>query len=202
MTPVTPGTRPRSHDAAAGTPPDGRRQAVRAAVGAFDPADERAAASRARILADLDRLADPFDRFADPVHVTGSAVVVGPRGTVLHRHKRLGRWLQPGGHLDPGEAPADAARREAAEETGLAVAHPHGGPLLVHVDVHPAADDHVHLDLRYLLVVADPDAEPAPGEGESQAVAWFAWPDAMGRADESLRGALTAARAAAGGAAR
>jgi 8-oxo-dGTP pyrophosphatase MutT (NUDIX family) len=174
------------------------RGAVRATVAAFAPADERAVASRARVLADLDHLARPFDRHAHPVHVTGSAVVVGPRGTVLHRHKRLGRWLQPGGHLDPGEAPAAAARREAAEETGLAVCHPSGGPRLVHVDVHDAADDHVHLDLRYLLVVADPGADPAPAPGESQEVAWFPWPDALARADESLRGALTAAMAAAG----
>lgn len=167
------------------------RRSVRRAVAALVPVDRREARSRVRVLAELDRLPHPFDRRADPVHVTGSAVVVGPRGTVLHRHKRLGRWMQPGGHLDPGESPADAAVREAAEETGLAVHHVSGGPVLLHVDVHDAADDHVHLDLRYLLQAED--ADPAPGPGESPVVAWFSWDDALDRADESLRGALAAA---------
>jgi 8-oxo-dGTP pyrophosphatase MutT (NUDIX family) len=160
---------------------------------ASEPIDEREAASRRRLMDELDRLASPFDRVAGPVHVTGSAVVVGARGTVLHRHKRLGRWMQPGGHLDPGETPDQAARREAHEETGLVVDHPSGRPRLVHVDVHPAADDHVHLDLRYLLDAAD-DADPDPGPGESPEVAWFSWPEALAVADASLRGALLAAR--------
>lgn len=177
-----------------------RRRAVRAAVTAFVPVDARAVASRARVLAELGHLAHPFDRHADLVHVTGSAVVTGARGTVLHRHKRLGRWLQPGGHLEPGEAPAEAARREAAEETGLAVSHPGPVPHLLHVDVHAAADAHVHLDLRYLLVADDPGARPAPAPGESQAAAWFMWADALALADDSLRGALAAAMTAAAGA--
>ena len=74
--------------------------------------------ARVRILEGLVGLPRPFDQEADPVHVTGSAVVVGRRGTVLHLHKRLHRWMQPGGHIDPGEAPWEAARRESEEETG------------------------------------------------------------------------------------
>ena len=53
------------------------------------------------------RSSDPFDEHADPIHVTGSAIVVGRRGVVLLTHKRLGIWLQPGGHVDAGEAPWD-----------------------------------------------------------------------------------------------
>lgn len=177
----------------AGHVPNGRRAAVRAAVAAVVPVDEREAASCRQVIDALDRLADPFDRHAGPVHVTGSAVIVGRRGTVLHRHKRLRRWMQPGGHLEPDEWPADAATREAAEETGMVVRHRPGGPWLVHVDVHPAAGGHVHLDLRY-LVEAD-DNDPAPPPGESQDVAWFSWTDAMDLADPSLRGALVAAAA-------
>ncbi len=101
----------------------------------------------------------------DPTHVTASAIVVGPRGVLLHRHRKLGRWMQPGGHLDPGEEPAEAAVRECREETGLTVTHPWGEPRLVHLDVHAAAAGHVHIDLRYL--VGRPDAPPDPEPGES-----------------------------------
>jgi 8-oxo-dGTP pyrophosphatase MutT (NUDIX family) len=160
---------------------------VRAAVAAFPAATEREIASRERFLAELDRLADPFSRHADPVHVTGSAIVSGPRGTVLHWHKRLGGWLQPGGHVDPGESPWQAAVRETAEETGLPVRHPGDGPLLMHLDAHPAGE-HFHLDLRY-LVLSD-DVEPAPPPGESQQVRWFPLPEAIEVADAALIDAL------------
>lgn len=156
---------------------------LRRAVADFDAATPRELDSRARFLAELDRLADPFDRHADPVHVTGSAIVVGPRGTVLHWHKRIGGWLQPGGHVDPGETPWQAALREAREETGLRLRHPDGGPQLVHLDVHPAGQ-HVHLDVRYLLV--GEDAEPAPPPGESQQVRWFTLAEAIAIADPAL----------------
>ena len=120
----------------------------------------RQADATAEVLEALRHLPEPFDEHAAAVHVTGSAVVVGRRGTVLHLHKRLHRWLQPGGHLEAGEAPWDAALRESEEETGLVVSHPDGGPRLLHVDVHPAAQGHTHLDLRYLLVSADADPVP------------------------------------------
>ena len=142
--------------------------------------------------AELDRLERPFDESADPTHVTASAVVVGRRGVILHRHRRLHRWLQPGGHIEPGETPEVAVLRECAEETGLPVAHPHAGPDLIHVDVHRASGDHVHLDLRYL--VESPDLDPAPGPGESLDVAWFTWDEAMAMADDALVGALRTAR--------
>ncbi len=172
------------------------REGLRALVTAHRARDDREREALARVLEELDRLECPFDRDADPVHVTASAVVAGARGTVLHRHRRLGRWLQPGGHVDRGESPPQAALREAREETGLDVAHPRGGPQLVHVDVHPAADDHVHLDLVYLLFAPDRDPRPAPGE--SPDVEWFSWSEAEVVADEGLAAALRAARAGTG----
>jgi 8-oxo-dGTP pyrophosphatase MutT (NUDIX family) len=156
---------------------------LRQTVTAFDAATEREIASRARFLAELERLADPFSRDDDPVHITGSAIVAGRRGTVLHWHKRLGGWLQPGGHVDAGETPWAAALRETAEETGLAVRHPAEGPVLLHLDAHPAGP-HFHLDLRYVLDADDND--PAPPPGESQQVRWFTLPEAMHVADHAL----------------
>jgi 8-oxo-dGTP pyrophosphatase MutT (NUDIX family) len=166
---------------------------VRRELAAHEPVDGREASSRDRILTALAELPAPFDLDAGPVHVTGSAVVVGRRGTVLHLHKRLHRWLQPGGHLDPGETPWEAARREGEEETGLALEHPGSGPRMLHVDVHPAAAGHTHLDLRYLLLA--PDRDPNPPEGESPLARWYSWDDAVAVADEALRGALGVARA-------
>jgi 8-oxo-dGTP pyrophosphatase MutT (NUDIX family) len=162
---------------------------VLAEVAARPPIDERERASITHVLTAVPTLARPFDEAADPVHVTGSAFIVGPRGIVLLRHRRLGIWVQPGGHVDPGEAPWEAALREAAEETGLAVRHLGAAPELAHVDVHDGGRGHTHLDLRYLLT-AD-DADPAPPPGESQEVGWFGWDDGAALAEPAL-GAILA----------
>lgn len=156
------------------------------------PRSPAEAASLRRTLAFLDWLPRPFDEHADPTHVTGSAIVTDGAGRILlHRHKRLGIWLQPGGHLDAGEDPATAAVRETAEETGLVAAHPPDGPRLIHVDVHEGPRGHVHLDLRYLLV-ADGAATFAPDAGESQDVAWFTADGARTVGDRSLAEAVAA----------
>ena len=160
---------------------------VRRMVTEREPIDAAEAASIDRLLQEFERLDDPFDQELDPVHVTGSAIVVGSRGVVLLRHKRLGLWLQPGGHVDPGETPWGAALREAHEETGLDVrfADVDGNdvPCLVHVDVHAGGRGHTHLDLRFLLDGGD--ADPCPPAGESQEIDWFDWPAAIERASDA-----------------
>jgi 8-oxo-dGTP pyrophosphatase MutT (NUDIX family) len=154
----------------------------RAAVDDLERADIR------QFLAEVERLDDPFDRGADPVHVTGSGFVVGPRGIVLLRHLKIDLWLQPGGHVDQGETPWNAARREVIEETGMHVTFAGDAPELVHVSVHDVPGGHTHLDLRYLFDGGD--ADPSPPVGESQDVHWFDWPDAIAIAEPSLSGIL------------
>ncbi len=166
---------------------------LRAIVAAHRPATPREVAAQHRTLAFLAWLPRPLDQDADPVHVTGSAIVLDGAGrTLLHRHKRLGLWLQPGGHVDPGEVPAEAALREAREETGVPVGHPDDGPRLVHVDVHEGGRGHLHLDLRYLLL-GDGQAAFAPAAGESTALQWVATDEIDAWGDASVGDAVRAA---------
>ena len=171
------------------------RDRVRASVAARSPIDDAERMCIAEFLERFDALDDPLSQDADLVHVTGSAIVVGPRGVVLLKHKRLGFWLQPGGHIDAGESPWEAAVREAREETGLDVRVPGGGdePVLVHVDVHPGGRGHTHLDLRYVLDGGD--ADPTPPADESQEIGWFDWDAAIDRAgDDRLKACLRSLR--------
>ncbi len=153
------------------------------AIASLTPVDEREAAS---IAATLERLAWPGDPFAEDEndhHVTASAFVLSARGVILHRHKSLDIWVQPGGHVDAGESPADAAVRETAEETGLSTRHVDAARPY-HVDVHPGPRGHTHYDLRYLLVAPPDDPTPAPGEATD--VFWFDFDAAIERAEPGL----------------
>lgn len=171
---------------------------LQAVVADHVPTTVRESTSHRLVRAYLRWLPRPLDQTADPVHVTGSAIVLDDRGrTLLHRHKRLGLWLQPGGHVDPGESPWQAALREADEETGIPLHHPDGGPCLVNVDVHEGGRGHLHLDLRYLLE-GDGTAPFRPGAGESQHLRWVdavaidAWGDAS--VSDAVRAAVSRGR--------
>jgi len=159
------------------------------------PVDERERASIDTFVRTAPGLTDPFNEHADPVHITASAILVSDAGdkVALHLHKRLNMWLQPGGHIEAGESPADGALREAREEIGVPVRHQEPGGLLMHLDVHPGPKGHTHLDLRYL--VRAPEVTPQPADGESTQVGWFAWAEAESMADAGLVGALRAAKA-------
>ncbi|MFM8794449.1 MAG: NUDIX hydrolase [Acidimicrobiales bacterium] len=174
---------------------DMERDAIVDLVRAHNPVDDRERESIARFMELVHTLTRPFEEEADPVHVTASAIVVSEAGdkVALHLHKRLGMWLQPGGHIERGESPAEAALREASEEIGVPVRHHRDGGVFVHLDVHPGANGHTHLDLRFL--VRAPEVTPQPAAGESPEAAWFGWPAAQAIADPGLAGALVTARA-------
>lgn len=107
-------------------------------------------------------------------HLATNAWVFDPTGhqVLLVRHRLLG-WVNPGGHLDDGETPAQGAARELAEETGLVVAPLDARPGLVRAAVFPARGDdpaHWHWNIHHLFV-ADPGLPLTPEEGSP--VAWF-----------------------------
>lgn len=104
-------------------------------------------------------------------HHTATAYVVSQGKTLLLWHPHLRMWLPPGGHLEPGEDPVQAAVREAFEESGLRVEVMAGPPLLA-VDaprvlpapaviliediVRPDQPFHQHIDHVYFTRAAEP----------------------------------------------
>lgn len=140
----------------------------------------------------LIRDGDPWDRHR-PLHVTASALVVEPSSlrVLLRWHKRLGRWLQVGGHGDPGESdPWDIAIREAREETGLEDLHAlkaslERTPIQIVIVPVPGKNDeppHEHVDVRYVLATAQPDK--AVAETPDAPLRWLTIADAETEAEE------------------
>jgi 8-oxo-dGTP pyrophosphatase MutT (NUDIX family) len=167
------------------------------------PADAAEAEDLATVRRFVEAHPDPFDRNIPRGHLTGSAVVVAASGdaVLLLHHRKLDRWLQPGGHASPGEsAGEEVALREAREETGIEGLRLHPtAPRPLDVDVHdiPARRDepaHEHLDLRYLVIAPD-GAQPDRDHVETNDCRWFAWEE-LERLDldAGLRRALAKAR--------
>ena len=142
-----------------------------------DTADGAAMKSRDLSLQLLAHSATPFSRLQfTPGHITCTGLVLSPddRCFLLVHHRRLDRWLLPGGHVESYDVCLrDAARREVLEETGVAL-QPGGPPGLAGVDVHgipPRGKEplHLHHDLVFLFHAESVDFRVSP---ESRAVAW------------------------------
>ena len=93
---------------------------------------------------------EPFSRNQyTPGHITATACVLHPTESafLLILHKRLERWLMPGGHIEPEDQDVSkSASREAREETGIVLAP--NPPILVSLDVHaipPKKGEPLHL---------------------------------------------------------
>lgn len=135
--------------------------------------------------------AEAFDRSHESGHFTGSAWLVskdGKRVLLLH-HRKLGRWLQPGGHADGDADLAGVALREAVEETGVTDLRVEGAVFDIDCHLIPARGDeseHWHYDVRY--VVRAGSDERFVVNAESRALEWR--PVVEVADDESLEASL------------
>jgi 8-oxo-dGTP pyrophosphatase MutT (NUDIX family) len=132
------------------------RATLRDAVARYRAWDAAEAAMQASILAFIDQHADCLWRTQLAGHITASALVLNAAAdaVLLIHHRKLDRWLQPGGHADGDADTLAVAQREVWEECGLETE-----PLQLEIfdlDIHliperGAEPQHDHHDLRYLL---------------------------------------------------
>jgi 8-oxo-dGTP pyrophosphatase MutT (NUDIX family) len=123
-------------------------------------ADATEEADRCAMVRLAHELSEPLSRDEPSAHFTASAFVIDDAGvrTCLVEHVKLGRLLQPGGHIEPDDVSLEAAAiREAREETALEVELHPTAPRPFDLDVHEIPDSpgepaHFHLDVRYLLI--------------------------------------------------
>lgn len=103
---------------------------------------------------------NPYARTTKEGHITASGLVIKDGKVLLIFHPYIKRWFQPGGHIDEGESPIEAAIREVYEETGWICALDADNLDPIDIDIHeiPAnpkkgEEMHIHVDLLYRLRV-------------------------------------------------
>lgn len=113
-----------------------------------------------------------------PGHITASCFIVdrASQRILLHHHRRLDRWLQMGGHVEPDETTIDAALREGAEESGLrdlALLRESVFDLDVHdIPAGRGEPQHAHFDVRYVARTSHPHAIIVD-RAESNELSWM-----------------------------
>ncbi|OGE15129.1 hypothetical protein A3F00_01650 [Candidatus Daviesbacteria bacterium RIFCSPHIGHO2_12_FULL_37_11] len=129
-------------------------------------------------------------------HFTASCWITStgkPKKILLIHHKKLGRWLQPGGHIEKFENPVVAAIREVREETGLDISFLADGISVIDsegtfltepdflmeqtIPAHGKQPLHYHLDINY--VVSVPEQKIKRAVKESRDIGWFTKKNAL-----------------------
>lgn len=162
---------------------------------AWPAPDPEQATLRQDYLDHLRRHAEGWSRSTAGAHLTASSLICAPadRQVLLTLHARLGRWLQTGGHLDPGDTSLEAAAlREATEESGLSGLVLDPTPLLLSRHEVPCGPVRpcFHLDVQYLVTVDR--VRPPQVSSESTDVRWFD-ADRLPEIDASVRALVAAA---------
>ena len=134
-----------------------------------------------------------YDRKNFAGHITASGFILSPdrKKLALVKHKFLNRFLQPGGHVEPGDPTVlAAAQREILEETSLQecryLPFHADAALPLDIDTHPIPANpkkneppHPHHDFRFLFHAA--------GEGVSGGDCEWSWVElAPALADETF----------------
>ena len=121
---------------------------------------------------------------------TATVYILENDRVLLIYHKKLNKWLPPGGHIDENETPPEAALREAFEETGLhielnkqeniwvdrwnakSIERPYMC-MLQEIPEHKGIPAHQHIDMVFT-------GRPIKGEltenpDETSGIHWFSW---------------------------
>lgn len=124
-------------------------------------------------------------------HFTASGYVLNKKKTkvLLIKHKKLNKWLPPGGHVEQGELPHETLLRELEEETGVKAKFISYGltvqfdrkkewmmpspyfTMLQLIPKNPKEKEHLHYDFNYILIAENDIKTPDPHE--SQNIGWF-----------------------------
>ena len=183
--------------------PHDMRHHIHTEIESIVPLDALEAEHRAQALAwvasgaELCRLAKPA---TPPMHLVSYVVVHSGDKLLLVDHKNAQLWLPPGGHVDPGEHPRNAAARELQEELGMTPGRPIGAPLDDHHHRHRGLDRRAPDVSLWYSVRADPEQTLQLDRDEFHSAQWFALAALpLGRSDPHLRRFVDKLRASAAG---
>lgn len=116
------------------------------------------------------------------VDYTASVFLIKNKEILFMNHEKLGKWIQPGGHIEGEETPDQAAKRETLEETGFRIEFIDGEqpqdfseeedlPVPFHVNIHKIREGHLHCDFMYLASVSG--ETDATHSHEHSGLKWF-----------------------------